>query len=110
MGQALLAQALRKNINLSYWYREQKGSISEIDYLISSHNKLIPVEVKSGKSGTLRSLHNFIGESRNNFVIRIYSGVIGIKKIRTPAKKQFTLFSVPFYLLHRIEQLLDRVL
>lgn len=109
-GQTLLSQAIRKNINLSYWYREQKGSISEIDYLISSHNRLIPVEVKSGKSGTLRSLLNFIDESRNNFAVRIYSGVLGIENIRTPNKKQFALFSVPFYLLHRIEQLLDGVL
>jgi predicted AAA+ superfamily ATPase len=106
-GQALLSQAITKNINLSYWYREQKGSISEIDYLISSHNKLIPIEIKSGKSGTLRSLHNFIDESRNNFAVRIYSGVMGIEKIRTPNKKQFTLLSIPFYLLHRIEQLLN---
>ena len=109
-GQTFLSQAIRKNVNLSYWYREQKGSISEIDYLISSHNKLIPVEVKSGKTGTLRSLHNFIDENRNNFAIRIYSGVIGIEKIRTPNKKQFALFSIPFYLLHRIERLLDGVL
>jgi len=109
-GQTLLSQAIRKNVNLSYWYRERKGSISEIDYLISSHNALIPVEVKSGKTGTLRSLHNFIDENRNNFAIRIYSGVIGIEKIRTPNKKQFVLFSIPFYLLHRIEGLLDGVL
>ncbi len=110
VGQALLSLATRKSINLSYWYREQKGSISEIDYLISSNNKLIPIEVKSGKSGTLKSLHNFIEESRNNFAVRIYSGVMGIEKIRTPNRKQFTLFSIPFYLLHRIEQLLDEVL
>ena len=109
-GQTLLSQAIRKNVNLSYWYRERKGSISEVDYLISSHNALIPVEVKSGKTGTLRSLHNFIDENRNNFAIRIYSGVIGIEKIRTPNKKQFVLFSIPFYLLHRIERLLDGVL
>ncbi|MBI5181407.1 MAG: ATP-binding protein [Nitrospirae bacterium] len=109
-GQTLLSQAIRKNVNLSYWYREQKGSISEIDYLISSHNKLIPVEVKSGKTGTLRSLHNFIDENRNNFAIRIYSGAIGIEKIQTPNKKQFALFSIPFYLLHRIERLLDGAL
>ena len=109
-GQALLSLATRKNINLSYWYREQKGSISEIDYLLSSNNKLIPVEVKSGKSGTLKSLHNFIDESRNNFAVRIYSGMMSIEKILTPNKKQFILFSVPFYLLHRIEQLLEEVM
>lgn len=110
VGQALLSMALRKNINLSYWYREQRGAISEIDYLISSHNRLIPVEVKSGKSGTLRSLHNFIDESRNSFAVRIYSGTVNIEKIRTQNKKQFSLFSIPFYLLHRIEQLLAEVL
>jgi len=109
VGQTLLSLSIRKNINLSCWYREQKGSISEIDYLISSHNKLIPVEVKSGKSGTLRSLHNFMDESKNKFAIRVYSGVMGIEKILTPNKKQFTLFSMPFYLLNRIEQLFEDV-
>src|SRR3990167_3688496 len=106
-GQALLSLAIRKNINLSYCYREQKGSISEVDYLISSNNKLIPIEVKSGKSGTLKSLHNFIEESRNNFAVRIYSGMMSIEKILTPNKKQFKLFSIPFYLVHRIERLLE---
>jgi len=110
VGQTLLSQSIRKNINLSYWFREQKGSLSEIDYLISSHNRLIPVEVKSGKTGTLRSLHNFIDESNNNFAVRVYSGMMGIEKIHTPKKKQFILFSIPFYLLHRMEQLLDEVL
>ena len=110
VGQALLSQAIRKNINLSYWYRDQKGSIAEIDYLISSHNKLIPVEVKSGKSGTLKSLHNFIDESRTDIALRIYSGPDKIEKIQTPKKKTFTLFSVPFYLLHHIERLLDEAL
>jgi uncharacterized protein len=110
VGQGLLSQSIRKNINLTYWYREQKGSISEIDFLISSNNRLIPVEVKSGKAGTMRSLQNFIDESRNNFAVRIYSGIMGIEKIWTPNKKQFTLFSLPFYLLHRIEQFLDKVL
>ena len=109
VGQSLLSLSTRKNINLSYWYREQKGSISEIDYLVSFNNKLIPVEVKSGKSGTLRSLHNFIDESKSKFAIRIYSGIMGLEKIRTPNKKQFTLFSIPFYLLNRIEQLLEDV-
>ncbi|MBI4848230.1 MAG: ATP-binding protein [Nitrospirae bacterium] len=109
VGQTLLSLAILKNINLSYWYREQKGSISEIDYLISSHNMLIPVEVKSGKSGTLRSLLNFMDESKNKFAIRIYSGHMGTEKIRTPNKKHFNLFSIPFYLLHRIEQLIEDV-
>ena len=105
VGQALTALSIRKIAGISYWYREQKGSISEIDYLISLNNKLIPIEVKSGKTGSLKSLHNFIEKSANVFSVRIYSGVLRIELATTPRGKKFTLFSVPFYLLHRIEEL-----
>ena len=109
VGQTLLSMSAKKKVNLSYWYREQKGSISEIDYLLSFHDRLIPVEVKSGKTGTLRSLHNFIDESKCDFAIRVFSGTMAADRIRTPNNKMFTLFSVPYYLLNRLENILDRV-
>lgn len=105
VGQALTALSIRKIAEISYWYREQKGSIAEIDYLMSLNNKLVPIEVKSGKTGTLKSLHNFIEQSANVFAVRIYSGALRIESATTPGAKKFTLFSVPFYLLHRIEEL-----
>jgi predicted AAA+ superfamily ATPase len=105
-GQTLLALNTRKNANLHYWYREQKGATSEVDYLIVINDRLVPVEVKSCKTGTLRSLHNFMDESRCDFAIRIYSGNMRTEQIATFNKKKFTLFSVPFYLLFRIHDLL----
>ena len=105
-GQTLLALNTRKNANLHYWYREQKSATSEVDYLIVINDRLVPVEVKSGKTGTLRSLHNFMDESRCDFAIRIYSGNMRTEQIATFNKKKFTLFSVPFYLLFRIHDLL----
>jgi hypothetical protein len=106
VGQTLLAMNTRKNANLHYWYREQKGSTSEVDYLIVINDRLIPMEVKSGKTGTLRSLHNFMEISRSDFALRIYSGNMRTERIATPSKKKFTLFSIPFYLLFRIQELL----
>ncbi len=105
-GQTLLALNTRKNANLHYWYREQKGATSEVDYLMVINDRLVPVEVKSGKTGTLRSLHNFMDESRCDFAIRIYSGNMRSEQITTFNKKKFALFSVPFYLLFRIHKLL----
>jgi len=105
-GQTLLALNTRKNANLHYWYREQKGATSEVDYLIVINDRLVPVEVKSGKTGTLRSLHNFMDESRSDFALRIYSGNMRTEQITTFNKKKFTLFSIPFYLLFRIHKLL----
>lgn len=106
VGQALLAMNPRRNANLHYWYREQKGSTSEVDYLMIINDRLVPVEVKSGKTGTLRSLYNFMDESRSDFALRIYSGNMRTEQITTQNKKKFTLFSIPFYLLFRINELL----
>jgi predicted AAA+ superfamily ATPase len=109
VGQTLLALNTSKNANLHYWFREQKGATSEVDYLIVINDRLIPVEVKSGKNGTLRSLHNFMDESRSDFALRIYSGNMRTERITTLNKKKFTLFSVPFYLLFRIQELWDEI-
>ncbi len=105
-GQTLVSLNTRKNANLHYWYREQKGATSEVDYLMVINDRLVPVEVKSGKTGTLRSLHNFMDESRCDFALRIFSGNMRTEQITTFNKKKFTLFSVPFYLLFRIQELL----
>ena len=106
VGQTLLAMNTRKNANLHYWHREQKGATSEVDYLMVINDRLVPVVVKSGKTGTLRSQHNFMDESRIDFAIRIYFGNMRTEQITTLNKKKFTLFSVPFYLLFRIHELL----
>lgn len=42
---------------LYYWSRDAKNSNAEIDYLIQHEGEFIPVEVKDGPSGKLRSLH-----------------------------------------------------
>jgi uncharacterized protein len=106
VGQTLLAMNTHKNENLYYWYREQKGVTSKVDYLIVVNDRLVPVEVKSGKTGTLRSLHNFMDESKSDFAIRIYSGNLSTERLATQKGKKFKLFSIPFYLLFRIRELL----
>ena len=42
---------------LYYWQKEQKNSSAEIDYVISEGSSIIPLEVKSEKTGRLKSLH-----------------------------------------------------
>lgn len=64
VGQEMLVyQQLRSPYELFYWERTQRGSIAEIDYLtLNKSREIIPVEVKAGKSGTLKSLHIFLQE------------------------------------------------
>jgi predicted AAA+ superfamily ATPase len=43
--------------NLYYWARDAKNSNAEVDFLTVKKGEIYPVEVKSGPSGKLRSLH-----------------------------------------------------
>lgn len=64
VGQELLAcQDKFRKPELHYWAREKKSSNAEVDYLLESGSSIVPVEVKSGTTGTLKSLHLFLSGS-----------------------------------------------
>lgn len=54
VGQEIL---VAQNSSLYYWARNAKSSTAEVDYLAEIDGKIIPIEVKSGPAGRLRSLH-----------------------------------------------------
>jgi predicted AAA+ superfamily ATPase len=67
MAEQFVGQELRAsgNENLYYWVREKRGSSAETDYLIEKEGEVIPIEVKSGKSGKLKSLHLLLSTYSN---------------------------------------------
>jgi hypothetical protein len=48
--------------HLHYWSRESRSSQAEVDFLAVLEDKVLPVEVKAGKTGSLRSMHLFLNE------------------------------------------------
>ncbi|OYT17875.1 MAG: nuclease [Bacteroidetes bacterium 4572_77] len=62
VGQELLANSQDR---LYYWSRDARNSSAEVDYLMEKDSEIIPIEVKSGKSGRLKSLHLLL-ESYDN--------------------------------------------
>ena len=62
VGQEML---LSQNSSLHYWSRQAKSSSAEIDYLAIIDGKIYPIEVKSGPSGRLKSLHIFLKTYQN---------------------------------------------
>ncbi len=63
IGQELLAAA--GGSPLYYWSRKVKSSTAEVDYLHVINSKIYPVEVKSGSSGRLKSLHLCLANYKN---------------------------------------------
>ena len=63
---------------LHYWHREARASNAEVDYLLEAEDAVVPIEVKSGATGSLRSLRLFLEEKRGKtpFGIR-FSGQTG---------------------------------
>jgi len=49
-------------VNLYYWQREKSQSKAQIDFVIQKHDKIIPIEVKSGTQGAMQSLRLFMSE------------------------------------------------
>ncbi|MBU0765048.1 MAG: DUF4143 domain-containing protein, partial [Bacteroidetes bacterium] len=108
VGQELLAihpSPLYRNV---FWVRDKKQSGAEIDYIIQHNSLLIPVEVKRGKTGKLRSLMEFMDACPHGYAVRIYSGKLSIDKVKTFAGKDFLILNLPFYLTGRIREYLHR--
>lgn len=47
---------------LYYWHREARSSNAEVDYLLQKDDTIIPIEIKSGKRGSMQSLFLFLKE------------------------------------------------
>ena len=54
VGQEIM---VAQDSDLYYWARKVRSSTAEVDYLSVINGKIIPIEVKSGAAGRLRSLH-----------------------------------------------------
>ena len=56
--------------HLFYWHREAKDSNAEVDYLVQFGDRVVPVEVKSGTKGSMKSLRILMAEKNMNLAIR----------------------------------------
>ncbi len=96
---------------LYYWHREEKGSSAEIDYVLQHRNQVIPIEVKAGTTGSLKSLHLFMGLKGLPMAVRVNSDIPSKTDVNVKDhlgnSTHYTLLSLPFYLLSQLHRLLE---
>lgn len=98
VGQELLAYTdFHTNPQLYYWERDKKDSMAEVDYVIAVGSKILPIEVKAGTTGRLRSLAQFLTEKEPPFGIRIS---------QHPLSFHDQILSVPLYLIGQLSRLI----
>lgn len=91
----------------NFWVREKTQASSEVDLIIQYKQMVIPIEIKSGKSGKLKSLHQFIEQSKHNYAVRIYGGKFSIDEQKTQSGKSYKLMNLPYYLGTKIHFYID---
>jgi predicted AAA+ superfamily ATPase len=95
------------------WVREAKSSNAEVDYVIQVGTRLVPVEVKAGATGRLRSLHMMVAEKQLDLAVRVSSAPLQLRKVKTALpigpERTFSLLSVPFYLASEIPRLVETI-
>jgi len=106
-GQELLASQYSALHGIQFWVREKNASSAELDYIYVYDGKLIPLEVKSGPTGKLRSLHQFMDMAPHNMAVRFYAGDLSISTVTTPEQKEFYLLNLPYFLVSQLEKYLD---
>ncbi|KTC65582.1 hypothetical protein Lade_0240 [Legionella adelaidensis] len=117
IAEQLVGQLLRTinppfiNPSLYYWQREKSGSSAEIDYVMQYANQIIPIEVKAGAAGSMKSLHLFMGLKKPPLAIRFNSNhpllrPVDLKDV-IGNKVNYPLLSLPFYLIGQLNRLIE---
>lgn len=98
LTQELMAQHHLPSYKPHFWVREKINSQAEVDLLYQYQQFIIPIEVKSGATGTLRSLFQFMDACDHSFAIRILGNQYSIDQLQTSNGKPFLLMNLPYYL------------
>lgn len=96
--QELISLNTITNTKPNFWVREKNQSSSEVDLVYSYNDKVIPIEIKSGAKGTLKSLHQFMDRVNHPYAIRIYGEKFNIEESKTTSGTRFFLMNLPYYL------------
>ena len=101
VGQELLAYTHYYEAGeLYYWTREKQSSKAEIDFVVNVGSQILPVEVKSGKTGRLKSMQVFLKEKNLALGLRISS---------SPLLLERNILSIPLYMIAELARLVEAV-
>lgn len=96
-GQQLKACADKyQPAGLFFWTRDKKGSMAEVDYVVSIGAEIIPVEVKAGGTGKLKSMRLFMKEKKAK---------IGVRISQEPLSYHDNILSLPLYMMENLARL-----
>ena len=111
-----LDKTLQTGPELFYWANEGKNKNAEIDFVVSKGRLIVPIEIKAGQSGSLKSLHYFMYQKKLEYAIRFdmneHSEFNVSTKISLGDKlvdSNYSLLSLPLYCVEKVDDILDYI-
>lgn len=109
VAQELLTLNNRVSQRRAFWTRGKGGDSAEVDFVWQMDGKVIPIEVKSGVDSHLRSLHSFVDNGDVDIAVRVWSNEYREDDLHTiMGGKRFKLFSLPFYMVGNMEEIISK--
>ena len=101
VGQEILVSGnYYENTNLYFWEREERGSTAQVDYILQVGARIVPIEVKAGKDGHLKSLKRLMDEKKMD---------LGVKLSQAPLEKKKNILNFPFYLIEQLPRIIEEL-
>ncbi len=95
---------------LYFWSTASEGAVAEVDYLIQHGSTIVPVEVKAGTTGTLKSLHHFMSLRKLTMAVRVNADTPSVTEVALKTTEgvpvHYRLLSIPFYLTGQLNRIL----
>ncbi len=104
VGQTIVSQHSQITPYLHYWAKNKAISETEVDFCFTSPKlggRIVGIEVKSGATGIMKSLYNFLDDVPDAIALRIYTGMPRLEEVNY-AGKEYRFHSVPVYLLPKL--------
>ncbi|MEO0733622.1 MAG: AAA family ATPase [Bacteroidota bacterium] len=100
--QEFAASFVQKDYPPRFWVRQKGSSNAEVDLVYQHGTLVIPVEIKSGPQGRLRSLHQFIERSPHPYAVRFLRNTFSVERHITPGGKDYYLMNLPYFLMGQL--------
>lgn len=94
----------RMQLDIFYWENISKGTSAEVDYVTACNMLVLPIEVKSGTSGKMKSLRSFMEAKHLNVAVRSSLENFAMLDLANNSK----IYIIPLYAIANYKEYLRR--
>lgn len=99
--------------SLYFWQRNKPGAEAEVDFILQHGQRIVPIEVKAGSTGAMKSLHSLMTAKRLPFAVRLNSDQPSLTHVshglHDGSRTDYQLLSLPLYMTEQIPRLIEAV-